>query len=81
MSLFQSILGDITKRLSGIEGNKEAIAQVVSTVVGIPITPNQLHIKNNTLFIVVSPTIKSAIRFKQTALLSALQRYNITTIG
>jgi hypothetical protein len=64
-----------------VEGNKDDIAKVVSTVLGIAISANQLQIKQNTLFISTSPTIKSAIRLKQTALLRELQVYKITTIG
>ncbi len=81
MSLFQTILGDIAKRLSGIEGHKEDIARLITSVIGISISANQLQIKNTTLFVLVSPTIKSAIRLKQTALLIELKPYNITTIG
>lgn len=81
MSLFHTILEDITKRLRSVEGNKDDIAKVVSTVLGIAISANQLQIKQNTLFISTSPTIKSAIRLKQTALLRELQVYKITTIG
>jgi hypothetical protein len=81
MSLFQTILGDITKKLSRIEGGKDEIARIVTTIVGVSISANQLHIKNGTLFISVSPTVKSAIRFKQTALLSELKSYNIKIIA
>lgn len=81
MSLFHTILEDITKRLRSVEGNKDDIANVVSTILGVPISANQLQIKQNTLFISTSPTIKSAIRLKQTALLRELQIYKITTIG
>lgn len=81
MSLFHTILEDITKRLRSVEGNKDDIANVVSTILGVPVSANQLQIKQNTLFISTSPTIKSAIRLKQTALLRELQIYKITTIG
>ena len=81
MSLFQSILEDISKHLRSVEGNKDDIARVISTIVGVVISPNQLQIKQNTLFISTSPTIKSAIRLKQTALLKELKQYKITTIG
>ena len=81
MSLFHTILEDITKQLRSVEGNKDDIANVVSTILGVPVSANQLQIKQNTLFISTSPTIKSAIRLKQTALLRELQIYKITTIG
>jgi uncharacterized membrane protein YccF (DUF307 family) len=80
MSLFNTILTEITNKLNGVASYKDDVAQVVGRIIGIPISTDQLSIKGTTLYISLSPTAKSVVRIKQVALQQALKQYKITTI-
>lgn len=80
MSLFSSILSELSKKIQGAELFKNDIAQIVSDTVGVSITKDQLEIKEGKLFISVSPTIKTKILFKKDNLLQRLQQYKIKAI-
>lgn len=81
MSLFSSILEELTKKLYSGEQSKKEVSEIVSTIVGITISPDQITIKNGTLFLSISPTIKTVVLLRKQKLLEGLQRYSITTIG
>lgn len=80
MSLFKDLLGDITKRLYGQELKKEAIAQEITSIIGVSIKPDQIKIKEKTIFFSLSPTIKSKIYLKKTNLIELLKKYDIDII-
>lgn len=81
MSLFSSILEELTKKLHSGEQSKKEISETVSEVIGISISPDQISVKNGALFLSISPTIKTVVLLRKQKLLEVLQKYNITTIG
>lgn len=81
MSLFNTILEQLTKSLQGKELYKDEIVKGINTIIGINIKPDQIKIKENKIFINVSPTIKTVIYLKKQQILKALEKYKITTIG
>lgn len=80
MSLFQDILSGITNRLQKEGLNKENVINEINNSVGVLLKPDQISIKNKTLFISASPTIKSIIYIKKNKLLEDLSKYNIKSI-
>ena len=81
MSLFQNILGDISKKLQKSQFSKEVIVITVSKTIGFNISTDDIYIKNQTIYFNVSPTIKSIITLKQNLLLKELESFNIKSIG
>jgi hypothetical protein len=80
MNLFNSLLEELSKKIKGNELYKNDISLEIKNILGISINPDQISIKNGTLFINVSPTIRSAILLKKESLIKALSKYNIKTI-
>jgi hypothetical protein len=81
MSLFSSILSELTKSIQGGQLYKEDIAKCISNSIGISITPDQIQIKEKNIFLKVSPTIKTIVRLKQKSLIEALKSFDIKSIG
>lgn len=81
MSLFSSILDELSKKLQKGEQYKKEISKDIEEIIGITVLPDQIIIKNKTLFISVSPTIKTVILLKKQKLLEQLKQYNIKSIG
>ena len=81
MSLFSSILEELTKKLSTGEQYKKEIAETVSSIVGFTFLPDHMIIKNGVLFINASPTVKTAILLRKQKILENVRKYNIKTIG
>mgnify|MGYP001601376951 CR=1 FL=1 len=81
MSLFQNILGDISKKLQKSQFSKEVIVITVSKTIGFNISTDDIYIKNQTIYFNVSPTIKSIITLKQNLLLKELESFSIKSIG
>ncbi len=81
MSLFHKILSGISEKINSFQSIKQDIALDISDIVGVSIKENQFQIKNNKVFFLVSPTIKSVIYLKQDKILEKLKRFNITSIG
>lgn len=81
MSLFSSILNELTKSLQGGQLYKEDIAKCISNSIGINITSDQIQIKEKKIFLKVSPTIKTIVRLKQKSLIEALKSFDIKSIG
>jgi len=80
MSLFHSILEELSKKLSKKESYKEDIARDITTCIGVTVSADQIRVKNGSLYLSVSPTIKTVLHLKKVSLLKQLQKYNITTI-
>jgi hypothetical protein len=80
MNLFNSILEELSKKIKGAEIYKEEVSLVISRLLNININPDQIAIKNGTLFLNVSPTIKSALLLKKEMLIKELSKFNIKTI-
>ena len=80
MNLFNSILEELSKKIKGAEIYKEEVSLVISRLLNININPDQISIKNGTLFLNVSPTIKSALLLKKEVLIKELSKFNIKTI-
>lgn len=81
MSLFASILETITNRLKTVEYSKQEIATIISESIGVTVTPDQIKVQNQKLFLLTSPTIKTTLLIKKEKLLLALKSYNITSIN
>lgn len=80
MSLFHSILTQLSHRIQKGSDRKTEIAKIISDILMVPISQDMLSIKETTLFIRISPTIKTAVKLKKQILQEQLQKYNITTI-
>ena len=83
MSLFQSILADIKKKLDKETGQVDIIARVASTVLGITITPGMVMQKGSHISIKLPPTARMALTLKRPELLRALtdESIEVTSIG
>lgn len=80
MNLFNDLLEKISKRLQGNELYKLEIAKKITDIIGINIEPDQIEIKNNKLFLSISPTIKSLVFLKKDKILKELSLYKINSI-
>jgi hypothetical protein len=80
MSLFNSLLEEISNRLKKNEFNKEEIINDINKITGLNLDINNIKIKENKLFFIVSPTIKTSIYLKKETLLKTISKYKITTI-
>ncbi len=80
MSLFNTILEQLTNSLQSRERYKENVITEINTIVGIVISPDQIKIRDNKIFFSVSPTIKTVIFLKKSQLLNALKKYKINTM-
>ena len=80
MSLFTAILAKLEARV--LEGEKipKEIAEIVMTILGTTITPEQIKIKNGVLTLIIPATLKFAVKMKQEQLLEALKLYKIFQI-
>ncbi len=83
MSLFQSILADIKKKLDTETLHIDSIARIASTVLGITVTPSQVVQKGSHIRFNLSPTARTALILKRPELLQAIQNEHstITSIG
>lgn len=80
MTLFSSILEELSRKLQGGEQYKKEISETISVVIGVIITPDQINIKNKTVLLSVSPTIKTVVLLKKQKIIDQLQKYNIISI-
>lgn len=80
MTLFQDILSKLSQQLQGSQGDTHHIAQSISECIGIDIDPDCITIKDHSIYLLVSPTIKSTVLLKQKALLQCLKPYSIYSI-
>jgi hypothetical protein len=81
MSLFQSILADIKKKLDKETGQTEIIARVATTILGITITPSMVLQKGSHISIKLPPTARMALTLKRPELLRALQKESIAVVS
>lgn len=81
MSLFGEILGELTNSLKKKASFKEDIASTLSKELNTKINSDQLIIKNGSLFINSSPTIKASILLKKERLLKSLSNFGIKSIN
>lgn len=81
MSLFHNLLTELSNKIKGKEFYKDSISKEISDALGISIKPDQLVIKNNQVFLNVSPTIKTVIKLKKDVLLKKIGKFNITNIS
>lgn len=81
MSLFQSILADIKKKLDKETGQADVIARVASSVLGTTVTPSMVVQKGSHVSIKLPPTARMALTLKRPELLQALQDESIEVIS
>ena len=82
MSLFHNILSQLQEKISRETNLTEAIAAIISATVGATVTKEQITVRDNTVSIKTSPTLKMAISLNKEKILNALKEANvkITTI-
>ena len=80
MTLFSSIINDLISKIGDGEKNKELISKEISDIININILTDQIKIKNNTIILNVSPTIKTSIILKKKLILNSLKKFNIADI-
>lgn len=81
MDLFQTTLAALSKKLHGASLYKKDIATTVSALLHVSISEDAISIKNKKIYIHVSPTIKTALLLKKSAILKELEKYDITFMG
>ena len=81
MSLFQSILADIKKKLDRETGQTEIIARVATTILGITVTPSMVLQKGSHISIKLPPTARMALTLKRPELIQSLQKESITVVS
>lgn len=81
MDLFQKTLEQLSKKIQGASVYKKDVSGALSTLLGVSITEDQVVIKDKTIYIKVSPTVKTALFLKKSAVLDVLKKYNITFMG
>ena len=80
MSLFNEILSEVSKHLKANESNKKDIAEAISVEIGTVVKVDEIKIKDGTLFINVSPTLKSLIYLRRKKILEKLKVFSINLI-
>lgn len=81
-------LSDLLARFKGIsnteKAKKEIVSQELSSIIGVPITHQQITISKNTLILKVQPIIKSEVMLKNNEILQKIKNISglshITTI-
>ncbi len=82
MGLFDALLGNLKQKLSQEAETKTALSAILSTTLGLTVSPEMLSIKETTLYVQGSPTIKMAINLHQERILEALKvgKFSITRV-
>ncbi len=82
MSLFKSILSQIQEKISKENSECEKIARIISETLHTTIIADQIILRDTSLRLKVSPTIKMTLVLQQNKILAALQAegIKITTI-
>lgn len=79
-----ALLGDFLEKFKKLHGDRlqsrQSVLDVVNQVLGVQLQQTDITIKNNTLTIKASPTLKTEIYMKKEALLQALLSHKITNI-
>lgn len=81
MDQFQNALAILTKKIKNASLFKEEVSSVIEKTLGIPLSKDAIVIKNNSVFVHVSPTIKTALFLKKKKLLQQLEKYKVYIIG
>ncbi len=78
MTLFSDILQKLAASITEKGAEKEQIAKIMSDVLTIPITADMVTYKNTKVYITASPTIKLALKLKESELLRLFSSHNIS---
>lgn len=81
MDLFQKTLDQLSKKILGAAVYKKDVAETISKILSVPISEDQIVLRDKTIYIKVSPTIKTALFLKKSAVLDSLKKHNINIIG
>lgn len=81
MNLFQKTLEQLSNKILGAANYKKDVADEISKLLGVKILEDQITIKEKTIYIKVSPTIKTALILKKNSILDFLKKHNINIIG
>ncbi len=77
MSLFQDVLHQIQTQLQKKGLKNKQIAEIISAKIGVPISPEQVTIRNTSIIISTLPTIKVSLRLKEKEILLLLSNEGI----
>jgi hypothetical protein len=69
----KDLLGRFSKILLSEEAKKESIRRVISEAIKTEISPENLKIKNNTIYLNIKPIYKNEILIKQEEIFARLQ--------
>ena len=83
MSLFHSILSQIQEKISKETIQTDQIAAIISGVIKIPISKEQIVIKGTSIKVQGTPTLKMTLLLHKEKILTKIKEINptITTIG
>lgn len=82
MSLFHSILSQIQEKISKETVQTDHIATIISDIIKVPISKEQIVVKGTTIKIVVTPTLKMTLLLNKEKILTKIKEINpkITSI-
>lgn len=81
MSLFNSVLHALYKKINHEQVSKDKIVEIISSILKTKITPDQITVKDGVLIVTAPATIKMALLLKKEALLKELKPNGIVKIN
>jgi hypothetical protein len=79
MSLFNSILHTLQKKIDAQNAYKETVSESIQQVIGVKIPPSAVtSLKEGVLIIQSSPSVKMAILLKREKILAVLKERGLT---
>ena len=81
MSLFNDILQKLSQSIAEKSDNKELIAKTLSEGLGISINPDMVSVAGKKIYIKSAPTIKLALKMKESELVRLLQEKGISIVS
>lgn len=77
MSLFDSILHNLKKKIDAEHAYKDVVIECVASILHISLSKDGITLKSGVLYIQTAPPAKMAILLKKEALIEALQEKQI----
>ena len=79
MNIFQDILSKVQERLTVSTHQKEIVQRIIFEHIGVTISLDAISYKDGVITLRVVPTIKMAIRLKQSSIIDLLTKEGIKT--
>lgn len=80
MGLFDALLSKIKNTIDTQQTHQIEVGEIIYKTIGIRINPENIHISNNTLQLIVPPTVRTAVLLKKDTLIVALRSKGIFSI-